>query len=67
MIKNTPDFRVYAVEKNSNPEAKDFFHPIGVGWKHKDGKGVNLSLSALPLSKDVCLREFTDGGDDAER
>jgi hypothetical protein len=34
---------------------------IGAAWPHKDGKGFNLQLSALPASGGrIVLREFTD-------
>lgn len=53
---NMPQWRVYTVEKKDGDQ-KDFFHPIGVGWSHKDGKGLRLKLHALPLHGDVFIRE----------
>ena len=60
---NAPDFNVYTVEdrgKNEDP----FWLKIGAAWKHKDGKGYNLTLSAFPPDKRLVLRE--PAADDGE-
>jgi hypothetical protein len=36
-----------------------FWTRIGSAWPHKDGKGLNLVLSALPINGRFVLREYT--------
>jgi hypothetical protein len=36
-----------------------FWTRIGSAWPHKDGKGLNLVLSALPINGRLVLREYT--------
>lgn len=33
---------------------------IGAAWLHKDNKGANLMLDALPLTGKVVVREFSE-------
>ena len=48
---------------------KSFWTRIGAAWPHKDGKGLNLVLSALPINGRLVLREYTpdDEKKDAEK
>jgi hypothetical protein len=51
--------RVEDREGASGREA--FWTRVGSAWPHKDGKGFNLQLAALPASGGrIVLREFTD-------
>jgi hypothetical protein len=45
--KTLPTHRVYSVSKNG--EKKATWTEIGAAWPHKDGKGFNLTFTALPL------------------
>ena len=45
--KALPTHRVYSVSKNG--DAKATWTEIGAAWQHKDGKGFNLTFTALPL------------------
>ena len=40
--------------------AKDYWLNIGVAFPHKDGKGWNLQLQALPLDNKLVIREADD-------
>ena len=50
-----PDFVAYNVRENSN--GKDYWDRVGVGFKHKDGKGVDIRLNSLPTDGHVTLRQ----------
>jgi hypothetical protein len=53
-----PTHRVFAVTKNGQ---KKFWQPIGALWTHADGKGFNLRLDYLPLSKaETVIRAIED-------
>ena len=54
--KAPPAYRIYSV---TNEEGKDtVWFEIGAAWKHKDGKGLNLSFTARPLEgAQIALRE----------
>ena len=49
----TPAFGVYIVEGEGD---KAFWTRIGAAWKHGDGEGYNIHLSALPLNGVLTLR-----------
>lgn len=53
--KKAPAFIAYAVRDGA--EDKSFWTRIGVAFKHDDGKGMNIQLSALPLDGRIVLRE----------
>jgi hypothetical protein len=57
-----PSHRAYVVEdaEGDQSEQKGFWTRIGSAWPHKDGKGLNIVLSALPTNGRVVLREYTD-------
>jgi hypothetical protein len=59
------------VEDREGASGKEaFWTRIGSAWAHKDGKGFNLQLSALPASGGrIVLRESTDedGAEPSER
>lgn len=51
-----PLFRVYTLCPREND--KPYWLNIGVAFPHKDGKGMNLVLQALPLDDKLIVREF---------
>jgi hypothetical protein len=63
-----PSHKCFVVEDRDGAGGKEaFWTRIGSAWAHKDGKGFNLQLAALPASGGrIVLREFTDE-DGAER
>ena len=63
-----PSHKVFVVEDKEVAEGEDndaFWTRIGSAWPHKDGKGLNLVLSALPINGRLVLREYTP--EDAKR
>ena len=57
-----PSHKVFVVEDKEVAEGEDndaFWTRIGSAWPHKDGKGLNLVLSALPINGRLVLREYT--------
>ncbi len=66
MAENKPAYKVFAVEdREEGEEDNAFWTRIGSCWKHKDGKGLNIVLNALPIGNRIVLREYTD--DDAKQ
>jgi len=60
--------KVFVVEEREG-EGKDenaFWTRVGSAWSHKDGKGYNIVLSALPLNGRLVLREFSEDDDKAD-
>lgn len=39
---------------------KSVWNPVGAVWLHKDGKGADLLLHAIPLTGRIVLRERTE-------
>ena len=61
MSSNMPSHKVFVVEG----EGEDaFWTRVGSAWVHKDGKGFNVTLSALPVNGRLVLREPNDDEDD---
>jgi hypothetical protein len=55
-----PSHKVFVVEDKEGEGDNDaFWTRIGSAWPHKDGKGLNLVLSALPINGRLVLREYT--------
>ena len=56
-----PSHKVFVVEDRAGGEGENpaFWTRIGSAWPHKDGKGLNLVLSALPTNSRLVLREYT--------
>lgn len=50
-----PVYRVYTLVPREN--AKDYWLNIGIAFRHKDDKGMNLQLQALPLGSKLVIRE----------
>lgn len=56
-----PSHKAYVVEDRGEGEDNDaFWTRIGSAWPHKDNKGLNVVLSALPANGRLVLREYTD-------
>jgi hypothetical protein len=55
-----PTHRAYALleRKNSAGEADTFWLNIGSVFPHKDGKGYNVLLDALPIDGKLSIREI---------
>ena len=53
-----PDFAAYAVRDRDDKKAN--WREIGVAFRHKDGKGMDLLLDATPVSGRVVIREIED-------
>lgn len=49
-----PTHRVFTVEKREGKD--DFWTEIGAAFAHKDGRGFNIQLRALPLDGKLVLR-----------
>ncbi len=57
-----PSFNVFTVEDRG--EGNDpFWLKIGAAFEHKDGKGYNLALQALPTDGRLVLREYKEPDD----
>ncbi len=51
--KNMPTHNVYVIEG----EGQDaYWTKVGAAWKHNDGDGFNISLTAVPLNGRLVLR-----------
>jgi hypothetical protein len=60
-VSSKPSHKAYVVEDRAEGEEGDaFWTRIGSAWPHKDGKGINIVLSALPANGRLVLREYTD-------
>jgi len=62
MSSNMPSHKVYVVEGEGD---EAFWTRVGSAWAHKDGKGFNVTLSALPTNGRLVLRVPSD--DDAKQ
>lgn len=59
-----PSHKAFVVEeRGEGNDADAFWTRVGSAWPHKDGKGLNIVLSALPVNGRIVLREYDD--DDA--
>ena len=57
-----PTHKVFVVEdrEGEGEDGDAFWTRVGSAWAHKDGKGFNVVLSALPLNGRLVLRNFTE-------
>ena len=60
---SAPSHNVFTVEDRGENE-DPFWLKIGAAWPHKDGKGFNITLSALPPDARLVLREPSETDDD---
>jgi hypothetical protein len=51
-------YRAYSVIKREGQD--DYWLNLGLAFPHKDGKGFNIMLQAIPLDGKVVCREITD-------
>lgn len=58
-----PSHKVYVVEGEGDDA---FWTRVGSAWAHKDSKGFNVQLSALPTNGRIVLREPNDEEADAK-
>ena len=56
----SPSHIAYQVREG---KGKSFFTRIGAAWMHKDGKGFNIQIDAIPLDGNITLRIATDKKD----
>ena len=54
----TPTHRVYTVIRREGQA--DYWLNIGLAFPHKDEKGFNIVLQALPLDGKIVCREITE-------
>ena len=54
-----PDYHVYVVAEREGK--KGFWMQVGAAWENKDGQGINVVLSALPVDGKLVLRRPKEG------
>ena len=59
-----PTHRVYSVIRREGQD--DFWLNLGLAFPHKDGKGFNLMLQALPIDGKLVCREIGEDDQAAE-
>jgi hypothetical protein len=59
-----PTHRVYSVIRREGQD--DFWLNLGLAFPHKDGKGFNLMLQALPIDGKLVCREVAEDDKTAE-
>ena len=57
MAGNRPSHKAYVIEGEGE---KAFWTRVGSAWPNADGKGFNITLSALPVNGRIVLREYTE-------
>ena len=57
MAGNRPSHKAFVVEGEGE---KAFWTRVGSAWPNSDGKGFNITLSALPVNGRIVLREYSD-------
>jgi hypothetical protein len=61
--KSRPTHTVYVVEGEGDSA---FWTKIGAAWKHEDGEGYNISLTALPMNGRLVVRTAKADSDKKE-
>jgi hypothetical protein len=66
---NLPALIAYSVVKRTpdQPINDAQWTEIGAAWSHRDGRGMTLRLTALPLAGQIYLRMPDPEGDDPRR
>ena len=59
-----PTHRAYSVIKREGQD--DFWLNLGLAFPHKDGKGFNIMLQAIPFDAKIVCREITADEPDKE-
>lgn len=57
----TPSHIAYQVREGK--DEKSFFTRVGVAFVHRDGKGFNILLDAMPVDGKITLRELPEDQD----
>ncbi len=52
-----PQYEAFHV-RNNGDNGKGFWTKIGVAWPHKDGKGLDVRLNAMPIDGRVAIRKY---------
>ncbi|HEX3146658.1 MAG TPA: hypothetical protein VHR66_01060 [Gemmataceae bacterium] len=53
-----PSYVAYQVRDTGS--GKSFFNRIGVAFAHKDSRGYDILLEAVPLDGRICLRDIAE-------
>ena len=61
---SAPSHRAYSVIKREGQD--DYWLNLGLAFPHKDGKGFNIILQAIPFDAKIVIREITGDDKDAE-
>ena len=56
MSNTLPPVRAFTVRKSNDENKKDIWIAIGAAWPHRDEKGFDVILDALPLDGHIVLR-----------
>ena len=59
-----PTHRAYSVIKREGQD--DYWLNLGLAFPHKDGKGFNIILQAIPFDAKIVIREIAGDDKDAE-
>jgi hypothetical protein len=51
-----PTYRAFTVRKAKKEGKKDTWIAIGAAWPHRDEKGIDVVLDALPIDGHIALR-----------
>lgn len=57
---NKPTYYVYTITNRDQDDSEGrtgFWTKIGAAWPHSDGKGLSVSVDAIPLDGRLVLRE----------
>jgi hypothetical protein len=61
MAGEKPSHKAFVVEdRGGEGEDNAFWTRVGSAWPHKDGRGLNVVLAALPANGRLVLREYTE-------
>ncbi|MFQ6550594.1 hypothetical protein AADZ90_021840 [Aestuariibius sp. 2305UL40-4] len=61
---NSPELYAWSV---TGPDHKSHWTKIGAAWTHRDGKGFNITLDALPVNGKIVLREPLEDEEDQDQ
>ena len=62
--KSRPTHTVYVVEGEGDSA---FWTKVGAAWRHEDGEGFNITLTALPLNGRLVVRTAKANDKEAAR
>jgi hypothetical protein len=54
ITRQTPAFQAWLVTSKGD---NSFWTKVGAAWPHRDGKGLSLILSVIPMNGQIVLRE----------